>query len=147
MKIRVTKVFPLEMAHALYGYDGPCRNIHGHSYRLEVTLIGTPAGDPSHPKYGMVMDFSDLKKIIRTQIIDRYDHALLLNGNSPHRNLEGIDANFEKVLYVEYQPTCENILMDFHTRIRELMPSGTSIQRMILHETATSSAEWNSDDN
>jgi len=60
--IRITKEFKFEMAHALKGYDGPCKNIHGHSYELMVTILGYPVVDESSPKLGMVMDFGDLKK-------------------------------------------------------------------------------------
>ena len=55
--IRLTKEFTFEAAHALEGYDGLCREIHGHSYRLFVTVKGTPCADESNPKFGMVMDF------------------------------------------------------------------------------------------
>ncbi len=63
--IRITKIFHFEMAHALNNYDGLCRNIHGHSYKLRVTLIGQPSNDKTSPKKGMLIDFSDIKKIVR----------------------------------------------------------------------------------
>ena len=66
--IRVTKEFRFEAAHALKGYDGPCKNVHGHSYELSVTVIGIPIADRQSTKLGMVMDFGDLKKIIKKQI-------------------------------------------------------------------------------
>ena len=147
MKIRLTKQFPFEMAHALYGHDGPCRNIHGHSYRLEVTIMGTPIDDLSHPKNGMVMDFTDLKKIVKDQIIDQFDHALVLNGNSPHKNIPELDHNFEKVIFVDYQPTCENLLTDFRRRIVDLLPQKVLLITARLYETATSFAEWRTEDN
>lgn len=140
--IRLTKIFNFEMAHALYGYDGPCKNIHGHSYALEVTIAGIPLNDPSHPKHGMVMDFSELKAIVKEQIVDRLDHALLLNGNSPHRNIPQLDANFEKVVFVEYQPTCENMLLDFVKRIQDLLPEKVKLATLKLKETPNSYAEW-----
>lgn len=130
------------MAHALYGYDGPCKNIHGHSYELEVTISGVPLADNSHPKYGMVMDFSDLKSIVREQIIDRLDHALLLNGNSPHRQIIGLEGNFENVVFVNYQPTCENMLIDFVDRVKKLLPGHVKLVSMKLKETPNSYAEW-----
>ena len=68
--IRITKEFKFEMAHALMGYDGLCRNIHGHSYGLNVTVAGYPIDEEGHPKLGMVMDFGDLKKIVRKAIVD-----------------------------------------------------------------------------
>ncbi len=130
------------MAHALYGYDGPCKNIHGHSYSLEVTVAGAPLDNPSHPKHGMVMDFSDLKAIVKDQIVDRLDHALLLNGNSPHRDIPELDENFEKVVFVDYQPTCENMLSDFVKRIQKLLPSSVKLVTLKLKETPNSYAEW-----
>jgi len=144
--IRLTKIFHFEMAHALYGYDGPCRNIHGHSYELEVTIGGEPLNDPSHPKHGMIMDFSDLKQIVKDQIVDRLDHSLLLNGNSPHRNIPELNKNFEKVVFTDYQPTCENMLMDFVGRIKNLLPPSVSLITLKLKETPSSYSEWHASD-
>ncbi len=140
--IRLSKLFHFEMAHALFGYDGPCKNIHGHSYELEVTIAGTPLDDNSNPKYGMVMDFSDLKSIVKEQIIDRLDHALLLNGNTPHRNIAGLDTQFGNIVYVNYQPTCENMLIDFVGRVKKLLPNNVKLVSMKLKETPNSFAEW-----
>ena len=82
--IRITKDFRFETGHALHGYDGKCKNIHGHNFKLSVTVTGSPITDKSHPKYGMVIDFSDLKKIINEEIINVYDHATVFNKNTPH---------------------------------------------------------------
>ena len=75
--IRLTKEFSFEMAHTLDGYDGPCREIHGHSYRLFVTVKGRPKDDPSDSKCGMVIDFGDLKRIVadRRTLRSRTGHA------------------------------------------------------------------------
>ena len=56
--IRITKLFTFETGHALHGYDGKCKNVHGHSYKLEVTVIGAPITDTSSTKHGMVIDFA-----------------------------------------------------------------------------------------
>jgi 6-pyruvoyltetrahydropterin/6-carboxytetrahydropterin synthase len=141
-KIRLTKIFHFEMAHALYGYDGPCRNIHGHSYQLEVTVGGVPLDDASNPKYGMVMDFTDLKEIVMNQVVNRLDHALILNGNSPHKDIPELDENFENVVFVDYQPTCENMLYDFAVKIQKLLPDNIKLVSMKLKETPNSYAEW-----
>ena len=68
-KIRITKQFNFETGHALYGYDGKCKNVHGHSYKLSVTVIGEPITDSNNVKFGMVIDFTDLKKIIKNYIL------------------------------------------------------------------------------
>jgi 6-pyruvoyltetrahydropterin/6-carboxytetrahydropterin synthase len=82
--IRITKQFSFETGHALYGYDGKCKNVHGHSYKLSVTVIGTPISDAQNVKFGMVIDFTDLKKIVKEEIVDQFDHATVFNKNTPH---------------------------------------------------------------
>tara|TARA_B100001057_G_scaffold278068_1_gene278354 strand:- start:505 stop:909 length:405 start_codon:yes stop_codon:yes gene_type:complete len=133
------------MAHALYGYDGLCKNIHGHSYRLWVTVIGNILEDESSVKNGMVLDFSILKKIVKPEIVDKYDHSLVLNGNSPHANID-LTA-FEKVFHLPYQPTSENLVLDFVKIIKKKLPENVKLHKVILSETANSFAEWCADDN
>ena len=146
-QIRVTKEFRFEAAHALKGYDGPCRNVHGHSYELSVTVIGTPIFDSTSAKLGMVMDFGDLKKIIKKQIVDPFDHALLLNSDFPREELKNFGEPFTNVVFLPYQPTSENFLHDFATRIHDLLPEGVQLHSMRLRETSSSYAEWFADDN
>lgn len=145
--IRVTKKFTFDMAHALYGYDGPCKNIHGHTYVLSVTLKGKALLSDNHPKNGMVIDFTDFKKIVKEQVINVFDHSLVLNANSPHANLKDITDTFEKVNYVAYQPSCENLLTDMLKRIITHLPQHISINNIKLEETPTSYAEWYAEDN
>ncbi|MDC3104905.1 6-carboxytetrahydropterin synthase [bacterium] len=144
-KIRITKQFKFEMAHALYGYDGLCKNIHGHSYRLWVTIIGNVLEEKENVKDGMVLDFSLLKKIVKPNIVDKYDHSFVLNGNSPHADID-LSA-FEKVFYLPYQPTSENLVYDFVQIIKEKLPKNISLYKVVLSETANSYAEWCADDN
>ena len=142
-KIRITKHFDFESAHALYGYDGKCKNIHGHSYHIYVTVIGTPIEDDKNPKNGMVMDFGDLKVIVKREIVEKFDHAVVLNENSPHRELANTINNYShKVVLVPYQPTSENMLMDFAERIQSQLPQNVLLHSLKLYETANSYAEW-----
>ena len=129
------------MAHALKGYDGKCAQIHGHSYELSVTVIGEPNSDRTNPKLGMVMDFGDLKAIVKKQVIDRLDHALILNEVSKDE-LESSTEMFARVEFVPYQPTCENLLLDIKKRVKPEMPKGISLHSLKLVETATSFVEW-----
>ena len=143
--IRITKEFKFEMAHALYGYDGLCKNIHGHSYRLFVTIKGNIKHTPIEPKDGMVLDFDILKKIVKNNIVNKYDHSLVLNSKSPHAEID-LSA-FEKVFYLPYQPTSENLVVDFAQKIKTELPKGIKLHKVILSETATSYAEWHCSDN
>ncbi|MCQ2203944.1 MAG: 6-carboxytetrahydropterin synthase [Bacteroidales bacterium] len=144
-KIRLTKEFEFEMAHLLDGYDGLCRNIHGHSYKLFVTVKGEPEKDPKSPKMGMVLDFSVLKKIVKEEIVDRLDHAMLvMRGTEQATMLKGIA---DRIYEVDYQPTCENMVTEFANRIRARLPKNVELHCVKLHETSTSYAEWYAEDN
>ncbi len=142
-RIRITKQFSFETGHALYGYDGKCRNVHGHSYKLSVTVIGNPITDKSNVKFGMVIDFGDLKKIVKLEIVDKFDHATVFNKNTPHlelaKELENRDHN---VILVNYQPTSENMVVDFAQKINSRLPDHIELHSLRLQETETSFAEW-----
>lgn len=141
--IRITKEFKFETGHALYGYDGLCKNVHGHSYKLSVTLLGTPITDPDHVKYGMVMDFSDLKKIVNDTIVTPFDHATVLNVDSPHKELaDTMESRGHKIMRVQYQPTSEMMVLDFAEKIKARLPEPLKLHHLILRETETSYAEW-----
>jgi 6-pyruvoyltetrahydropterin/6-carboxytetrahydropterin synthase len=144
--IRITKEFKFEMAHALKGYDGLCRNIHGHSYELLVTIAGVPVQDKNSVKLGMVMDFGDLKKIVRKCIVDDFDHALVLNRESADDFNPDIEM-FGRTILVDYQPTSENMLIDFVSRLKNHLPENIKLHHLLLRETVTSYAEWFADDN
>jgi 6-pyruvoyltetrahydropterin/6-carboxytetrahydropterin synthase len=145
--IRITKEFRFEAAHALQGYDGPCKNIHGHSYKLSVTIVGEPVSDVNSPKKGMVMDFGELEKIIRKSVIDPFDHSFILNSDYPVEDFNRSGEAFSNVILVGYQPTSENLLIDIAGRIKNLLPSNARLHSLRLRETSTSFAEWFAEDN
>jgi len=147
-KIRITKQFSFETGHALYGYDGKCKNVHGHSYKLSVTVIGTPILDNTNVKFGMVIDFSDLKKIVREEIVDQFDHATVFNKNTPHVELANELRNRDHhVILVDYQPTSENMVIDFAKKISDRLPNNIQLHSLKLQETESSFAEWYASDN
>lgn len=140
--VRVSKRFSFDMAHALYGYDGPCKNIHGHTYHLSVTLLGQPIQNSDDVKLGMVIDFSDLKRIVNEQILNTYDHALVINKEAPYSKNDLLFKEFEKVILVDYQPTCENLLLHYVQLIQAALPTVYTLVSVRLEETPTSYAEW-----
>lgn len=143
--IRITKEFTIEMAHALHNYDGKCANIHGHSYQLAITVIGEPISDDGNPKLGMVMDFSVLKKIVKEEVITEFDHALVLKDTDPLA--DSIDQGYSRIITTNYQPTCENLLIEFVNRIANRIQAPLKLHSAILRETATSYASWYAVDN
>jgi 6-pyruvoyltetrahydropterin/6-carboxytetrahydropterin synthase len=146
--IRITKKFTFETGHALYGYDGKCRNVHGHSYKLHVTVIGHPISDVDHVKYGMVIDFSDLKEIVKKEIVSVFDHATVFNKNTPHVELaKELEERGHNVLLVDYQPTSEMMIIDFAEKIKKQLPQHIQLHSLKLQETDTSYAQWFASDN
>ena len=146
--IRITKQFSFETGHALYGYDGKCKNVHGHSYKLSVTVMGQPIKDTANVKFGMVIDFSDLKKIVKEEIVDVFDHATVFNQNTPHVELaKELKDRGHHVILVDYQPTSEMMVIDFAAKIKKRLPENIDLHAIKLQETDTSFAEWYASDN
>lgn len=146
-KVRVSRRFTFECAHALLDYDGACRHIHGHSYKLEVCLMGKPLKEAGHPKNGMVIDFGELKQLVQETIIADWDHSLLLNREMPVSLIEALQENEQKLVLLPFQPSCENMLLDIRQRLQEVLPQGLSLCRLMLSETENSFAEWYAADN
>lgn len=143
--IRITKEFSFEGAHALTDYDGKCRHIHGHSYKLFVSIKGQPIEELNHPKSGMVLDFSDLKRIVNQLIIDPFDHALILRKDA--KLVCEIMEAYQNVLVVDFQPTCENLTIYFAGLLQENLSGNLKLQSIKLFETSTSFVEWVAEDN
>jgi len=143
--IRVTKEFDFEMAHALFNYDGLCKNIHGHSYKLKVTVIGEPISNKNSPKLGMVIDFKDLKNVVNNEIINLFDHAFIVSKDSNYK--VSTHEMFQKIMFVDYQPTSEMLIQDFAERIAKKLPENVKLHNLRLFETANSYAEWFANDN
>lgn len=143
--IRITKEFRYEGAHALMGYDGKCRHIHGHSYILYVTVTGSPIDEKGNSKDGMLMDFTDLKAVVNKKIIEPFDHAIVLRNDSPA--VDEISKNYGNTVIVDFQPTCENLINYFAHTIRSELPAEVKLFSLRLYETATSYVEWFASDN
>jgi len=146
-KVKISKRFHFEMAHALYGYDGRCRNIHGHSYNLDVTVSGTPLDQPGHPKDGMILDFSQLKEIVKSNITQRFDHSLMVNRQMPEKKRELLAKTTDRLIIVDFQPTTENIVIYIAGILQQHLPSHVFLYSIRLYETVTAYAEWFASDN
>lgn len=146
-RVRVTREFTFEAAHVLRNYDGPCRNVHGHSYRLFVTVSGIPSDDNENPKCGMVIDFGDLKKVVMERIVKIFDHAVVVSRDFDNEKLNMMSDTFGNTVIVDYQPTCENLVADFAGRLKGRFPEGISLHSLKLYETSKSYTEWFASDN
>lgn len=139
--IRITKIFRFEMAHAITGYDGPCKNIHGHSYKLHVTAISEQNDNEDFfPAPGFVIDFKDLKQIVKKNVIEKLDHKLVLSKVfiEKHQHV----TQLENLVVWEMEPSAENILLYIAKQVQPLLPKGTVLYSLRLYETNDSYAEW-----
>lgn len=143
--VRITKSFNFEMAHSLKDHDGPCRNIHGHTYELFVTISGEPNNEEGNPANGMVIDFKALKDIVNMHIVSHYDHAFVVGSNSPWANDPG--AMSCKLIVLPFEPTSENLVTEFARIISAALPEKVKLHSLRLRETTTAFAEWFAEDN
>ena len=145
--LHLTRVFSFDMAHALLNYHGKCKNIHGHTYKLEVTVKGTPCNEESSQKKGMLIDFSDFKNLIQDEIITIWDHALMIHQDTDKVLLDALRNNFDKVIVVPFQPTTENMICELASAIKKLLPADLQLFSLRLYETEKSFAEWYASEN
>ncbi|AEV69782.1 6-carboxytetrahydropterin synthase QueD [Acetivibrio clariflavus] len=113
-KVSITKVFTFDSAHSLIDYPGKCKNIHGHTYKLEVTLKGMP------DKNGLVIDFHDLNDLVENEILAQIDHKYLND-------------------ILDFNPTCEMLGLWIWDQIaKKIKDMECSLEKLVLWETPTS---------
>lgn len=139
--MQITKTFTFDSGHRLSNYIGKCRSLHGHTYKLEITIGG------KINKLGMVMDFGDIKKLFKRSIDSRFDHKTLLFDKDPvnKRLADAIPDGEDWIVWVDYNPTAENIVKEiFNTLHDELKNTNNQLVKVKLWETPTSFAEISS---
>ncbi len=145
--IRISKEFHFDMAHSLDDHLGKCRNIHGHSYVLTVTLSGVPINKPGNSDNGMLIDFGDLKQIVNSNVVNGLDHYLVLWEGSPFLNKDNDVIGQSNLRIVDFQPTCENLVLYIANILKSKFPDNVRLHSLFLRETASSYAEWYASDN
>ncbi len=134
--MKIAKEFNWEMGHRLPDHPGHCRNLHGHSYRMVVEVEGE-----INPETGMLMDFSDLKAIVKP-LVDELDHAFLCQDTDVDVKelLEKMDW---KRVIISVPSTVENICGLFVERLKPAFAAGSPVTAFTVRiwETATSVAE------
>ncbi len=135
----ITRKFEFDAGHRISTHLSQCRNLHGHRYVLEVTISGGIIADPGAPEQGMVMDFSDVKRIIREALVDRWDHAFLVYAGDT-RVLEFLQSlENHKTVVLEVQPTAENLALiafdTLHHTFRSRYADRLKLEHVRLFET------------
>lgn len=142
--LKLTKIFHFEMAHAIHGHAGACKYIHGHSYELQVTISAAKPEEGYIPAPGFLIDFKEIKELVSTLIIHRFDHRLVLS-NKFLLEYPALSA-LENLVVFEEEPTAENLLYYFRTILKKTFPGNIRVIRLCLYETKDSYAEWEADD-
>jgi 6-pyruvoyltetrahydropterin/6-carboxytetrahydropterin synthase len=141
--INVTKEFEWDMAHRLENYDGQCNNVHGHRYRMLVTF----ARNDEDVKDGMVLDFKELKSIVKP-VIDVLDHSFVYNIND--KDSKKI-ASFmfktinQKLFHFEFRTTAENMAKWFYQELNQSLKAAKKdykCTKIVLFETPTCFAKY-----
>lgn len=138
--LKVTKIFRFELAHAIHGYNGLCKNIHGHSYILHVTVGAHTKSDEYLPSTGFIIDFKDLKRIIRDAVVTPFDHGLILSEEYLKHHPEM--SKMENLHVWKMEPSVENILLYIKHQISSKFPEGVLLVKLKLYETNDSYAEF-----
>lgn len=133
--VRIFREFRFEAAHQLEEYNGACANVHGHSYKLIVGLVGRTETSRG-PDEGFLMDFSVLKKKVREIFLDDWDHSFLARGDE--KILKVLVETGSKVIKLGFRPTAENMCRHI---LWQLHKNGLPVESIKLYETETSSAE------
>lgn len=136
----LTKIFTFEMAHAIDGYNGMCKNIHGHSYKLHVTVGASCNEEEFIAPPGFLLDFKDLKKIVSTAVVELFDHKLVLSQNYIAKHPEVNEQ--ENLVIWQAEPTAENLLLYMKRLIKKELPPPVELLEMKLYETQNSYATW-----
>ncbi len=134
--LKVTKTVRFDAAHILTNHQGPCRNLHGHTYRVDVAVSQGPV-DPKD----MVIDFKDLKKVCEELIIARFDHAFIYDETSPGECeiAEVLLRNDLRTVALPFRSTAENLARHFFGELRGCIPGLSSVK---VWETPDSVAEY-----
>jgi 6-pyruvoyltetrahydropterin/6-carboxytetrahydropterin synthase len=138
--IQLTKIFNFEMAHAIHGYQGACKNIHGHSYELHVTVSASEGYDQYIPAPGFIIDFKQIKKIVTTAIVEKFDHKIVLSHNFLVQNSSFLSP--ENLVTWQVEPTAENLLFFIKETLLNKFPENVKLLQLKLFETKDSYAEW-----
>ena len=134
--ITVTKTVRFDAAHVLTNHQGLCKNLHGHTYRVDISVTQA-AGDARD----MVIDFKDLKKIATEIICDRFDHAFVYNTASEgEREIAAVVERYGmRTVALAFRSTAENLAKMFYEELRARVPGVSSVK---VWETADSCAEY-----
>ena len=133
----VTKTVRFDAAHVLTNHRGLCKNLHGHTYRVDVSVAGDESDD-------MVMDFKELKALATEVVCERFDHAFIYNTKSAGEReiAELIERHGMRTAAIPFRSTAENLAKHFYDLLAARIPGPSELVSVKVWETADSCAEY-----
>lgn len=135
----ITRRLEFDAGHRIPSHTSKCRHLHGHRYAIEVTLSGDIIVDPGAPEQGMVMDYSEVKRIASAAVVEKWDHAFIVYSGDicVLQFLESLGNH--KTVVLDAPPTAENLaLAAFHildSAYQDTYANHLRLERVRLFET------------
>jgi 6-pyruvoyltetrahydropterin/6-carboxytetrahydropterin synthase len=133
--LSITKIFSFEAAHRISNYQGACSQIHGHSYKLQITVSAEMPGEND-----MILDFKILKELVQNHVLSYWDHSLMLKENTENRQF--LNSYPGKIYWMTSEPTAERMLLHISQKLTPTLPDHVDLEEIVLFETETSFAKW-----
>ena len=130
----VTKTVKFDAAHVLTDHQGLCRNLHGHTYRVDVSVATEADGD-------MVIDFKELKGVLAEVILSRFDHSFIYNmGSAGECEIAAVvEKHGMRTVAIPFCSTVENLAKMFYNELKGRIPGLSAVK---VWETADNCAEY-----
>jgi 6-pyruvoyltetrahydropterin/6-carboxytetrahydropterin synthase len=143
--LTITRKLEFDAGHRIPDHKSQCRNLHGHRYTLEITLIGAVIAEEGSSDNGMIMDFSDVKALAKQHLVDVWDHAFLAYAKDTvvREFLASIPGH--KTVIIDSIPTVENLAQTAFNILKaayqDRYGTGLRLHKLVLHETPNCWAE------
>jgi 6-pyruvoyltetrahydropterin/6-carboxytetrahydropterin synthase len=143
--LTITRKLEFDAGHRIPDHKSQCRNLHGHRYTVEITLVGNVIEQEGSSDNGMIMDFSDVKTLAKQYLVDVWDHAFLVyeKDKAVREFLDGLPGH--KTVVIDRIPTVENLAQTafdiLKVAYQDRYGTGLKLYKLVLHETPNCWAE------
>ncbi len=144
--MQITRRLEFDAGHRIPTHNSQCRHLHGHRYAIEITLSGDIITTEGVSEHGMVMDYSEVKRIAKEQLVDAWDHAFLVyrNDTAVLQFLNSLPEH--KTVILDVPPTAENLAMVAFNRLKDAYHNSygnhLQLQRVRIYETPNNWADY-----
>lgn len=144
--MQITRRLEFDAGHRIPNHASQCRHLHGHRYAIEITLSGDIIATEGISEQGMVMDYSEVKRIAKEELVDAWDHAFLVYRND-REVLDFLNSLADhKTVVLDVPPTAENLAMlafrQLDSAYRDTYGNHLRLERVRIYETPNNWADF-----